>query len=152
MNANDILTITSAICPCREAVIFEDNRISFAQLTERANQLSNALSALGVKKGDKIGMLEVNCNHCVEVYFATVKLGAIYVPINFRAKEDELTYIINFSEVNTLFIGERYIDLIRTIQNQLPLVKNFVSHLIRILCFIASWEDGAVQYLQIKIY
>ena len=127
MNTTEFLTITSSICPDREAIIFEGKRFSFADLAERVNRLSNALMGLGVNKGDKVAMLQVNCNQCVEVYFATAKLGATYVPLNFRAKADELTYITNFSEVSALHLGQRYIELVRSVRSQLPQVKSYIS-------------------------
>ena len=84
------LNIANAICPDRDIISFEGKHYSFALLNERSNRLANALAGLGVKQGDRIGMLDVNCNQHIEAYFATAKLGAIFVPINFRAKADEV--------------------------------------------------------------
>jgi acyl-CoA synthetase (AMP-forming)/AMP-acid ligase II len=55
------------------------------------------------------------------------KLGAIYLPLNFRAKGNEFTYILNSSEANTLLIGERYIDLVNSIRPNLTSVQHFIS-------------------------
>ena len=106
MNIAEFLTISSTVCPDRMAIIFDNKRYTFSQLNERVNRLANALKKLGVKKGDRIALLQVNCNQCVETCFATAKLGAIYLPLNFRAKEDEQEFMINFAEVHTLFTGE----------------------------------------------
>jgi acyl-CoA synthetase (AMP-forming)/AMP-acid ligase II len=127
MNTTDFLSIASSICPDRAAIVFEGKRYTFSQLNDRVNSLANALSNLGVDKGDRVAMLQVNCNQCVETYFATAKLGAIYVPLNFRAKGDELTYMLNSSEANSLFAGERYIDLVNSLRPGLTSVKNFIS-------------------------
>jgi len=85
MNTTDFLSIANAICSERDLMIFEGKRFSFAQTNERANRLASALSGLGLKKTDRIGMLQVNCNQYVESYFASAKIGAIFVPMNFRA-------------------------------------------------------------------
>ncbi len=127
MNTVDFLSISAAICPERTAVVFEGKRYTFSQLNNRANQLANALLNLGVTKGDRAAMLQVNCNQHVEAYFAVAKLGAIYIPLNYRAKGDELTYMVNSSEANTLFIGERYIDLVDSLRPNLPSVHHFIS-------------------------
>jgi acyl-CoA synthetase (AMP-forming)/AMP-acid ligase II len=127
MNTTEFLTISSAIVPDRPAIIFEGKTFTFAQLNERVNRLANALAKLGVKKGDRVALLQVNCNQCVETYFAVAKLGAIYLPLNFRAKEEEQEYMINFAEVHTLFAGSRYLDLVKTIRPQLKSVKNYIS-------------------------
>jgi len=127
MNIAELLTISSTICPDRLAIIFEDNRYTFSQLNERVNRLATALKNIGVKKGDRVALLQVNCNKCVETCFATAKLGAIYLPLNFRAREDEQEFMINFAEVNTLLTGERYFQLVDSIRTKLPSVKNFIS-------------------------
>jgi acyl-CoA synthetase (AMP-forming)/AMP-acid ligase II len=127
MNTTEFLTISSAICPDRTAIIFEGNRYTFAQLNERVNRLANGLAKLGVKKGDHVALLQVNCNQCVETYFATAKLGAIYLPLNFRAKEEEQKFMIDFAEVHTVFVGSRYLKMIDSIRPSMPVVKNYVS-------------------------
>ncbi|MFC1985958.1 long-chain-fatty-acid--CoA ligase [Chloroflexota bacterium] len=127
MNTAEFLSIATAICPDKHAIVFEGKRYTFDQLNERVNRLGNALSNLGVQKGDRVAMLQVNANQCVEVYFAVAKIGAIYVPLNFRAKGNELAYMLNSSEANTLFAGERYIDLVNSIKPNLNSVKTFVS-------------------------
>ncbi|MFC1977313.1 class I adenylate-forming enzyme family protein [Chloroflexota bacterium] len=127
MNTTDFLTISTAICPDKDAIVFEGKRHTFSQLSDRVNRLSNALSNLGIQKGDRVAMLQVNANQCVEVYFAVAKLGGIYVPLNFRARGNELTYMLNSSEANTLLVGERYTDLVNSIKPELATVKNIVS-------------------------
>ena len=138
MNTADFLGIATAICPERAAIVFEGKRYTFSQLNERVNRLAEALSNLGVIKGDRIAMLQVNCNQFVEVYFAAAKLGAIYVPLNFRAKGDELTYMLNSSESGTLLIGERYINLVNSLRSNLTSVRHFIS--------IESRHDGMLYY------
>ena len=127
MNTPEFLLISSSICPDREAIIFEGNRWSFSDLADRSNRLANALAGMGVGQGDKVGMLQVNCNECIEVYFATAKLGATYVPLNFRARAEELEFMINFSESSALFLGQRYVKMINSMREQIPGMKNFVS-------------------------
>ena len=127
MNTTDFLNIATAICPDKEAIVFEDKRYTYSQLSERTNRIAHALLDLGVQKGDRVAMLQVNTSHCVETYFAVAKIAAIYVPLNFRAKGAELVYMLNSCEANTIFIGERYLDLVREIKPELKTVKNFVS-------------------------
>ncbi|MBI2832570.1 MAG: long-chain-fatty-acid--CoA ligase [Chloroflexi bacterium] len=127
MNTVDFLNISAAICPDREAIIFEDKRITFSQLNERTNRLANALKKLGVNKGDRIALIQVNTNANIEAYFACAKLGAVYVPLNFRAKAEEFTYMINTAEVNTLFVGDRYVSIVNPIRDKIPCVRNFIA-------------------------
>jgi len=127
VNTTDFLNIATAICPDKAAIVFEDKRYTFSQLNERVNRLANGLLNLGVKKGDRVSLIQVNCNQCVETYFAVAKTGAIYLPLNFRAKEKEFTYMLNTAEATTLIIGERYIPMIKSIQPELKYLKNLIS-------------------------
>jgi len=126
LNTTEFLMIASAICPDRPAVICEGNKYSFAEVNERSNRMANALADMGVQKGDRVAILQVNCNQFLETYNAVAKLGAIFVPLNFRAKSDELEYMLNNAECNTLFIGERYIDLVESMRPNLSSVKNYI--------------------------
>ena len=138
MNTADFLNIATAICPERTAIVFEGKRYAFSQLNERVNRLANALSNFGVKKGDRIAMLQVNCNQFVETYFAAARLGAIYVPLNFRARGNEVTYMLNTAETSILLVGERYTGLVDSLHSDLTSVRHFIS--------IENKHDGMLYY------
>ena len=127
MNTTEFLSISSAICPDKEAIVFEGKRYTFAQLAERTNRLGNALTRLGLKKGERIASLMVNCNQCIETYFSIAKAGGVYVPLNFRAKGNELTYMLNTAEASAVLVGERYLELVESIKPNLITVKHFIS-------------------------
>jgi len=127
MNTTDFLSIAGAICPERDCVVFEGKRFTYAQISDRVNQLAHALDHMGVKKGDRIGMLSVNCNQYVEAYFAVAKLGGIFVPLNYRLKAEELEYMINRAEIRILFVGNRYRDLVDSLKPLLPKVEQIIS-------------------------
>ncbi|MCH9009235.1 MAG: AMP-binding protein, partial [Chloroflexi bacterium] len=126
MNTTEFLTISSLIVPERLAMIFEDERITYEQLQDRVNRLANALADIGVGRGDRVAMLQVNCNEQIEASFATAKLDAVYVPLNFRARADEITYMLNDSGPKVLLLGERYIDMIKECADQLESVEHFI--------------------------
>ena len=127
MNTTEFLDIATAICPDRAAIIFEGKKYTFAELTQRVNKLADALAKLGTQKGDRLAILQVNCNQYMEAYFATAKLGGIYVPLNFRAKQDELTYLLSNAEASILFVGERYFDLVDSMRPNLPSMKHYIA-------------------------
>lgn len=127
MNTTDFLSIANAICPERDCIVFEGKRWVYGQVNERSNRLAKALARLGIEKSDRIGMLHVNCNQYIEAYYAAAKLGAIFVPLNFRAKADELAYMIGNAGVKILFAGIRYLDMVKAILPQLPTVKECIA-------------------------
>lgn len=113
MNTTEFLTIASAIVPDRRALIFDGQESTFAQLQKRVNQLANALAGLGIGPGDRVATMQVNCRQSVEIYFAAAQLDAIYVPLNFRAKAEELEQMLAIAGPGLLFIGARYLPLIQ---------------------------------------
>ena len=127
MNTTDFLSIANAICPERDCTVFESKRQTYTQTNERINRLANALAELGVEKGDRIAVLQVNCPQYLESYFAGAKLGAIMVPLNFRAKADDLGYMLGNAEAKILLTGDRYLDMTQTVLPQLPSVKNCIT-------------------------
>jgi acyl-CoA synthetase (AMP-forming)/AMP-acid ligase II len=128
MNTTEFLMITSSIVPDRTAISFEGKRFSYGDLSERSNRLANALMGMGVQKGDMVAALQVNCNEFVETYFAVAKVGAIFVPLNFRAKSDELSYMVSNCEAKVLFVGERYVDMVNEFRPQCPHTKHFICY------------------------
>ena len=112
MNTSEFLMIAGAIVPDRPAVIFEGQTITFEGLAERVNRLANGLSELGVGPRDRVATMQVNTNQCIEAYFAATQLDAIYVPINFRAKTDELAQMLEIAQPTCLLLGERYLSLV----------------------------------------
>ena len=112
MNTSEFLTIASAIVPDRPAVVFDGDTITFEGLAERVNRLANGLSEIGVRSGDRVATMQVNTNQCIEAYFAAAQLDAIYVPINFRAKTDELAQMLEIAQPACLLLGERYLSLV----------------------------------------
>jgi acyl-CoA synthetase (AMP-forming)/AMP-acid ligase II len=127
VNTTDFLNIASAICPDKTAIVFEDKRYTFSQLNDRVNRLANGLMKLGAKKGTVVAFIQVNCNQCVETYFAVAKTGAIYLPLNFRAKEKELSYMLNTAEASVLIAGDRYLPMIQSIRPELHHLQHLVS-------------------------
>jgi acyl-CoA synthetase (AMP-forming)/AMP-acid ligase II len=127
MNTTDFLNIAHAICPDRELMVFDGKRWTFDQTNDRVNRLANALTGLGVEKGDRIGILQVNCSQYIETYFAIAKIGAILVPLNFRAKADELSYMLANAETKLLFVGARYLDMTDRMLPDLPSVEQCIS-------------------------
>jgi acyl-CoA synthetase (AMP-forming)/AMP-acid ligase II len=126
MNTAEFLDIASAICPDRQCIVFANQRWTYLQTLARVNKLANALDKFGVEKGDRIGMIQVNCSQYIESYFASAKLGCIFIPLNYRAKADELGYMIAQAEAKLLFVGRRYMDMINSLLPNLPAVKKCI--------------------------
>ena len=123
----DIIYRNALLYPGQEAFVYGDTRITFSEFNTRVNKLIHALQAMGVKKGEVIGILSWNCLEYADVYGAAMKGGFIASPFNPRLREDELEYIINYSEVNTIFVGPELLEVANSLRPRLPKVKNFIS-------------------------
>jgi len=126
MVITEFLDLSAMLVPERTAIAFEGKRYSYAELKERVNRLADSLNRLGLGKGDRAAILEVNCNQYVEACFAVVRAGGIFVPLNFRIREEELIYLVNKAEPKILFVGSRYADMVNSVRSQLSSVKTFI--------------------------
>lgn len=126
MNTAEFLMIASSVVPDRVAMACSGHTRTYAEMQDRVNRLANALQAMGVGKGDKVSVMALNSMEYVEIYYAGAKLGAVFVPLNYRAKHEEIWYMCNNSETKVLFVGERYLDLLDKIKADLETVQHFV--------------------------
>jgi fatty-acyl-CoA synthase len=90
--------------------VFEERRQSYAQFLEEVNRCARALMALGVEKGDRVGIWSTNCAAWVIVQFATAKIGAVLVNINPAYRWSELEFALRQSECDWLICGEGFKD------------------------------------------
>lgn len=123
----DIIYRNALLYPENEVFIYGKKRITFAQFNARVNRLIHALHSLGVKKGDGIGIFSWNCLEYAEVYGAAMKGGFIISGVNPRLQSHELEYLINYSEIHTLFVGRELIEMVNPLHPHLHKVKNYIS-------------------------
>ncbi len=90
---------------------------------EKANRLANLLIKRGIKKGDKVAILLMNCLEWLPIYFGILKAGAIAVPLNFRYTAEEIKYCLGLSDTIALIFGPEFIGRLETIYDQIPKVK-----------------------------
>jgi fatty-acyl-CoA synthase len=102
--------------------VFEDRRWAYGQFHEQVNLLARGLMALGVRKGDRVGIWSTNCAAWVFTQFATAKIGAILVNINPAYRLHELEFALRQSECNYLLIGAGFkdVDYVRSMLELVP--------------------------------
>ncbi len=93
---------------------------------EKANRMANLLLQRGIKKGDKIAILLMNCLEWLPIYFGILKAGAIAVPLNFRYTAEEIKYCLGLSDAVALIFGPEFIDRMEAIFEQIPGVKTLL--------------------------
>ena len=123
----DIIYRNALLHADEEAFVCGDHRITFAKFNARVNSLIHGLCSLKVQKGDVLGILSWNCLEYPHVYGAAMKGGFIASPFNPRLQMDELQYLINYSEANTLFFDPAFASTIDSLRSRLPGVRNYIS-------------------------
>ena len=93
---------------------------------EKANRLANLLLKRGIKKGDKVAILLMNCLEWLPIYFGILKAGAVVVPLNFRYTAEEIKYCLDLSETGALIFGPEFIGRVETIYYQIPKVETIL--------------------------
>ncbi len=98
--------------------------LTWKQFDVEANKFANLLFTRGVKRGDKIAILLMNCLEWLPIYFGILKAGAIVVPMNYRYSSDEIKYCLDLADVRMLVFGPEFIERINAIENDIPAVDN----------------------------
>ena len=103
----DLIQPTSDLCYRREITLHVFN--------EKANRFAQLLLSRGVKKGDKVAILLMNCLEWLPIYFGILKTGALAVPMNFRYSSEEIKYCLDLAEADVLVFGPEFIGRVETI-------------------------------------
>lgn len=93
--------------------------ITWRVFDEKANRLANLLLKRGIKKGDKVAILLMNCLEWLPIYFGILKAGAVAVPLNFRYSAEEIKYCLELSEAKALLFGPEFIGRVEAIYHQI---------------------------------
>jgi fatty-acyl-CoA synthase len=113
--------------PERIAITFEGRDLTYQQVQAEVEKLAGRLHRLGVQRGDRVAFLGLNQPFFFFVMFATARLGAIYVPLNFRLSGPELVAIVADAEVGLLIADDEHREIIATVRADMGSVKHFVS-------------------------
>jgi acyl-CoA synthetase (AMP-forming)/AMP-acid ligase II len=119
----DLLLRAANKWPDDEALIFPSERLTYAQLAERAQEKARALQGMGIAPGDHVGILAPNLVEVVEVLFGIALSGAVAVLVNARYKTTELAYVIENADLKALFTTNRiadYVSFVELLYEALP--------------------------------
>jgi long-chain acyl-CoA synthetase len=103
LNLSVVLEDSARKHPTRDAVIFGDTRLSYAQVDGAANQVANLLVSRGIQPGDKVALTCPNLPFFPIVYFGILKAGAVVVPLNVLLKGREIAYHLTDSDAKAYF-------------------------------------------------
>ena len=96
-------------------------QITWGVFDEKANRVANLLLSRGVRKGQKVAILLMNCLEWLPIYFGVLKTGAVAVPLNFRYTADEIQYCLKLADADVLFFGPEFIGRVEEIADSVGL-------------------------------
>ena len=130
----------------REYELIESNpaeryrrEITWREFDIKANRFANLLLSRGIKKGDKVAILLMNCIEWLPIYFGILKTGALAVPMNYRYSADEIDYCLNLSESTNLVFGPEFIGRVESI---FPKIKKYVKNTFFVGDDVPSFADS----------
>ena len=112
MNLAMLLDIPASIVPDAPALLGPTVE-TFGELRDAAGRTATLLAGLGVGPGDRVGLFATNSPEYIEALFGASILGAVAVPMNYRARGPELAHLLADSGTKALFTESRYEDLVR---------------------------------------
>jgi fatty-acyl-CoA synthase len=122
-----ILDRTAAKFPDQPALVYVDRnfRLTYREFNRMVDETAKGLIALGIQKGEKVGILATNIPFWVIFQFATAKIGAVLLTVNTNYKTAELEYLLSQSETENLFIIDRFqdTDYVNTVYELVPELK-----------------------------
>jgi len=124
----EMLESHARLRPGRLAVRDLERSLTFSEWDARANKLGNVFGALGLQKGDRIGVLAYNCLEWAEVYMATAKSGVVAVPLNFRLSAPEILHILADSGARAIMAQDGLHALIDEIRTELDIAAHSYVH------------------------
>ncbi|HOJ51611.1 MAG TPA: long-chain fatty acid--CoA ligase [Syntrophales bacterium] len=123
----ELLQIPANVLPDKAAAIYEGAELSFFDLRHHALRMANALEALGVKKGDRVGIHLPNCPQYLVAYYASLMLGAIVTGLNPAYPHEELLTVARTTGLTTVFTLDETADRIERLKPQVSIERIIVS-------------------------
>jgi acyl-CoA synthetase (AMP-forming)/AMP-acid ligase II len=121
----------------RNAVAFENHlcwkevddgrELTFSQYKEEVDKLANGLTAAGIEKGDRVGVLGKNSLEFFLIYGAAAACGAIVLPVNWRLSADEVQFNLCDCEPKIVFVDEEFQEMLEAKKSELPSVTSYFN-------------------------
>ena len=112
MTLGEMLRYQTKKDPEHEFLVYPDRdlRLTYAQFDHRVDLLAKGLLAIGIKRGDHIGMWATNVPDWLTFLFSCARIGAVFVTVNTMYKLHELEYLMKQSDITTLCLSNGYRD------------------------------------------
>lgn len=127
MNLKQVLEKTAREMPQNTAIVLGSQRVSYREFDETSNRVANALISLGIKRGDRVGILMSRTPEWLINCFGALKAGAVGVLLDTGTRAPELELQLRESDSKALITEERLSPLVSSVLPGLPLLKHILE-------------------------
>jgi fatty-acyl-CoA synthase len=132
------VTSNAARYPNQAALVFGSVRLTCAEVNARACRLANALRGIGIQKGDRVAVLLHNCHQVIETFFGAAKIGAVFVPVNFRLSKPEVDEVLADCSARVLIYGAEFAEIVGSLSQARYFPENVVH--------VGDIEEGSAAF------
>ena len=112
--------------PDQEIVYRGERRFTYRQFHQRVHRLADALSALGVKPGDTVAMMDWDSHRYLECFYAVPMLGAVLHTVNVRLSLEQIVFTIDHAEDDYILINSEFLPIIEQVKGRINTVREFI--------------------------
>ncbi len=128
LHLGEIISINAGLFPGKQAARDLMRSLTFRGWNDRACRVANALSGIGLEKGDRVAILAYNCLEWLEIYAGLAKSGLVAVPVNFRLAGPEIRYIVENAGAEAIIVQDDLLTSVEAIRADLSLASDRYIH------------------------
>lgn len=126
----------------KNEIVYRDKvRYGYPTFAQRVGRLANALTALGVKPGHTVAVMDWDSHRYLECFFAVPMLGAVLHTVNIRLSPDQILYTINHAEDDVILVNAEFLPVLEQIRDRIETAKVFV-----LLTDEETWPITSVEF------
>lgn len=109
-----------------QEIVYRQHRFSYRQLRQRVARLANTLTALGIKRGDTVAVMDWDSHRYLECFFAVPMIGAVLHTINVRLSPEQILYTVDHAEDDLLLVNSEFLPIVEQIRGRMDTVKGYL--------------------------
>ncbi len=124
---DDLIMHHAEKTPERIAILFQNQSISYGDFNNDVSRAARMLNGLGIKHGERIGLMFPNRPEILFLYFACFRLGVVVVPVNTRYKRGEIEYALDHSECRLLLVDQQFYARVEKLEDSVSSLTRILS-------------------------
>lgn len=141
MNLSEVIRDSARRVPEKPALLFQGQPIKYSELDREIDRAASGLAALGVKAGDRVGVLVHNIPHFAYAFYGILRAGAVMVPLNTMFTGEEVATILSDAEARVVIAAEPFAHIVDGVRETLPTLEHVVVVGTRAPIGTITWEQ-----------